>query len=188
VLQIALVELLSRFGTTLKVVLGHSSGEIGAAYTADALTHESACKVAYFRGQVAEKLRATAQIPGAMISINIAESEVPKYLLGLELGSWENTIHIACVNSPTNVILSGSSDAIDLVERDMDQHGVFDQKLNTEIAYHSPAMHAAVRDYALLMGSLEGSYARSCRISSVTGRIPKTFRNSPVLDRLWFPL
>ena len=157
-------------------VVGHSSGEIAAAYAAGALSHESACKVAYFRGQVTGKLRATTETVGAMISTNIPEPEVPEYLGRLDLGSWKDTVHIACVNSPTNVTLSGPLDAINLLKDDLDQRGIFAQKLNTGIAYHSPAMSAVADEYASLMGFLEPGLAKShiglvSMISSVTGHV-----------------
>lgn len=42
--QIPLVDLLASISVKPKVVLGHSSGEIVAAYAASALDHEAACK------------------------------------------------------------------------------------------------------------------------------------------------
>lgn len=58
-LQIALVQLLKSFGIAPKAVVGHSSGEIAAAYAIGALSLESACKASYFRGQLAGRLRET---------------------------------------------------------------------------------------------------------------------------------
>ncbi|THV54000.1 hypothetical protein BGAL_0037g00440 [Botrytis galanthina] len=176
VLQIALVDLLSSFGVTSTAVVGHSSGEIAAAYTTGAISHKSACKVAYFRGIVTEKLRAMTEITGAMIAANIPEHKVPAYLAELDLGSWKDTICVACVNSHTNVTLSGPSEAIDILKFDLDRRGIFAQKLNTGVAYHSPAMLAVADEYASLMGSLESDIVRGQTspiqmISSVTGHV-----------------
>lgn len=44
-LQIALVDLLRSLGIVLSTVVGHSSGEVGAAYAAGALSHEAAVQV-----------------------------------------------------------------------------------------------------------------------------------------------
>jgi acyl transferase domain-containing protein len=44
-IQIALVDLLATFGIAPQYVCGHSSGEIGAAYAAGALTHEAAIEM-----------------------------------------------------------------------------------------------------------------------------------------------
>lgn len=176
-LQIALVDLLSSFGVRPTAVVGHSSGEIAAAYTTGAITHDSACKVAYFRGKVIERLRASTEITGAMIATNIPELEVPAYLAELlDLGPWKETVRVACVNSPANVTLSGPSEAIDILKVDLDQRGIFAQKLNTGVAYHSPAMLAVADEYASLMGPLESDMVKSQTsfihmISSVTGHV-----------------
>ncbi|KAI0882851.1 uncharacterized protein GGS22DRAFT_180934 [Annulohypoxylon maeteangense] len=175
-LQIALIELLRTFGVEPAAVVGHSSGEIAAAYAIGALSHESACKVAYFRGQLAGKLRASAITPGAMMSVNLPETEVPESLekSGVSrLG--EHAICVACINSPTNVTVSGPSDAIDVFKEYLDKQGVFAQKVKTGIAYHSPAMHAVAAEYLSLMGTLEGEEIKNRGrripiISSVTGQ------------------
>lgn len=44
-IQVALVDLLATFGVTPQYVCGHSSGEIGAAYAAGALTQEAAIEM-----------------------------------------------------------------------------------------------------------------------------------------------
>lgn len=64
-LQIALFELLKRFNITASAVVGHSSGEIAAAYAAGALSLPLACKIAYFRGQLVGKLKAEISVAGA---------------------------------------------------------------------------------------------------------------------------
>ncbi|KAI1176830.1 hypothetical protein F4777DRAFT_233829 [Nemania sp. FL0916] len=173
ILQIALVDLLRTLKVAPMAVVGHSSGEIAAAYAVGALSQESACQVAYYRGLVVEKLRAASMInPGAMMSVNIAELQVPGVLarLGMENG----TLHIACVNSPTNVTLSGRIDDIDRLKRYLDQQGIFAQKLNTTVAYHSPAMHEVSTDYLQLLESLRMLAGRTQSIpmvSSVTCQV-----------------
>ncbi|MCQ9186984.1 acyltransferase domain-containing protein, partial [Streptomyces sp. IBSBF 2953] len=81
ILQIALVDLLASFGVVPVAVAGHSSGEIAAAYAAGYLSFESACRVAYYRGEVAERLRsAAASDPGAMLSVGLSETQVASYI------------------------------------------------------------------------------------------------------------
>ncbi|KAM0140370.1 hypothetical protein ACHAP3_002672 [Botrytis cinerea] len=85
------VDLLSNFGGAPTAVIGHSSGEIAAAYTTGSISHKYGCKVAYFHGNVIRKLRAMTEIAGAMTSVNIPEPEVPVYLAKLYLGFWKDT-------------------------------------------------------------------------------------------------
>ncbi|KAI0383706.1 hypothetical protein F5Y04DRAFT_269663 [Hypomontagnella monticulosa] len=181
-LQLALVELLRTFGVIPAAVLGHSSGEIAAAYTIGALSHESACKVAYYRGQVAEKLRrSSVSCPGAMMVVNLAEHQITAFLE--EAGLKGNAVHVACINGPTNITLSGPSDAIKTLKSYLDEQGIFAQEIKTGVAYHSPAMRGVSTEYLQLMGSLETGNVNTRlipMISTVTGRIeaPKLFTTS----------
>ncbi|KAK7713252.1 Type I Iterative PKS [Diaporthe eres] len=173
--QIALVELLRSFGIVPGVVVGHSSGEIAAAYTAGALSLASACKVAYFRGQLAGKVRRTAA-KSAMISVNLAADEVPRYLQKLGRDA-AHTVTLACVNSPVNSTLSGPHDAIQAVQHRLDRDGIFAKVLNTGVAYHSPAMQSIVEEYLELMGQIRprampgNNTTWPSMFSSITGEI-----------------
>ena len=169
-LQIALVELLRSFSITPLAVVGHSSGEIAAAYCIGALSLESACKVAYHRGRLANQLMVSLPRPGAMISVNIPESGVSTYLAKASLSG---NIHVACVNSPFNVTLSGDEADIDSLKDQLNEDGIFAQKLRTGVAYHSPAMHAISAEYHSSMGPLERGEQQSSifMVSSVTGTV-----------------
>ena len=122
-------------------------------YTIGALSLESACKVSYFRGQLAGELRAAQEIssPGAMLSINLAEDKVESYLAGVAEKEASSTsaatsdrLNAACVNSPLNCTLSGPEAAIDAVKAQADLDGIFAAKLKTGVAYHSDAMLAKI--------------------------------------------
>lgn len=183
-LQIALVDLLRSMGVVPVAVVGHSSGEIAAAYTSGALSHESACAVAYFRGLLSAHLHDTAEVQGAMISVNLSEDEAQGYVSRLNHNSEFDQICIACINSPQNVTLSGHASVIDIVKSELDEMGVFAQKLNTGIAYHSPAVRAVAAEYLASMSSVMDSLGDDhgntvTMISSVTGSIvsPESLRD-----------
>lgn len=155
-LQIALVELLGSFNVFPDVVVGHSSGEIAAAYAAGALSLRSACKVAYHRGRLAQQVAtasASKQQPGAMMSVNLTESEAESYLAKASTAG--GGVSVACINSPTNVTLSGDEAAIDQLQAGLEKDGVFARKLRTGVAYHSPAMHQVAGEYSSSLGRLE---------------------------------
>lgn len=152
-LQIALVELLGTFNIFPDVVVGHSSGEIAAAYTVGALSLRSACKVAYHRGRLAGRVAAASALqPGAMMSVNLAEPEAESYLVKASL---PGHVSVACINSPTNVTLSGDEITIDQLQVGLEKDGVFARKLRTGVAYHSPAMHQVAGEYLSSLGRLE---------------------------------
>lgn len=166
--QIGLLELLKSFDMVPKAVVGHSSGEIAAAYAIGALSLESACKVSYFRGLLAGRLRDTSSSAGAMISVNLAEADVASYLDRMGISG----VSVACINSPTNCTLSGPESAIDAIKKEADKESLFARKLTTGVAYHSSAMLAIADEYKQLMGDLEGgkSQSRIRMISTVTGQ------------------
>ncbi|KAI5917692.1 hypothetical protein F4810DRAFT_640865 [Camillea tinctor] len=177
-LQIGLVELLKSFGVIPKAVVGHSSGEIAAAYAIGALSLQSACKVSYFRGKLAGRLRSNSSLPGVMMSVNLAQDQVHDYLTRRGPDGIESFINVACVNSPLNCTLSGNEFAIDTLKQQLDKDQIFAQKLKTGVAYHSPYMAAIAREYLIEMGTLEagngrlkGSRSSIPMVSSVTGRI-----------------
>ncbi|OQE34925.1 hypothetical protein PENCOP_c015G04031 [Penicillium coprophilum] len=185
-IQIALVELLESFGTVPKAVVGHSSGEIAAAYTTGALSLHSACKVAFFRG----KLTSSGAIsPGVMISINVAKAEVPQYLMRAGKGV-AIRLSVACINSPFNCTLSGPEEDINVVKAQADQDGLFAQKLKTGVAYHSAAMNAIADEYLMLIGNIEGAdrqtskvKARIPMVSSVSGKAIR--QNDLAIAQYW---
>ena len=116
------------------------------------------------------------------MSTNIRRDEVEAYLQNKGLEELSGSIHIACINSPSNITLSGDQKSISTLHEALQEDGIFAQILKTGVAYHSPAMRPATSEYQALIGSLEagdsnrGVAARM--ISSVTGKII----SSPVLS------
>jgi NADPH:quinone reductase-like Zn-dependent oxidoreductase/malonyl CoA-acyl carrier protein transacylase/SAM-dependent methyltransferase len=176
-LQIALVELLGSFNIFPDVVVGHSSGEIAAAYSARALSLYSACTVAYHRGRLAGRVAAaSAQQPGAMMSVNLSESEAESCLAK---ASPPGRVSVACINSPTNVTVSGNEVAIDQLQAGFERDGVFARKLRTGVAYHSPAMHPVAGEYLSSLGRLKprelpGRNMNPLMVSTVTSQTVAT--------------
>jgi acyl transferase domain-containing protein len=50
--QLSLVDVLKDLGIISNAVVGHSSGEIAAAYCAEAISFENTMKVSYHRGRL----------------------------------------------------------------------------------------------------------------------------------------
>ncbi|PSN74707.1 reducing type I polyketide synthase [Corynespora cassiicola Philippines] len=171
-LQIALYELIRCFGLEPKAVVGHSSGEIAAAYACGALSFSSACKVSYHRGRLAESLLGTTG-SGAMLAVGISVSSIAPYLETLaNLNGSQLTV--ACINSPTNITVSGDKESIDYLSIFLESDGIFTRELNTGLAYHSPQMLRIAQEYLNSMGELtakEGLYSSMNMASSLTGEI-----------------
>ncbi|CAG8889693.1 unnamed protein product [Penicillium egyptiacum] len=150
VLQIALVDLLANWEIFPKRVMGHSSGEIAAAYCSGKLSREAAWKVAYYRGYVSSK---QLSANGAMMAVGLGASQLHPYLDSVKENNTGELI-IACYNSPKNNTVSGDDAMIDCLKSLLDADGIFARKLNVKNAYHSAHMHGIAQDYLRLMGTL----------------------------------
>ncbi|KAL9095179.1 MAG: hypothetical protein Q9165_002435 [Trypethelium subeluteriae] len=167
-LQIALVDLFSDLGIVPDIVLGHSSGEIAAAYTAGKLTHAEALKVSYNRGFISAKLRAEDVSNGGMIAIGLGEDDVVALLSRIPS---EGSLSIACVNSPNSTTVSGDLAALHALIPILEKESISCQKLRVDIAYHSPHMQRVANDYRQRLKSLapKSSHNRATFISTVSG-------------------
>ena len=163
-IQIALVDLLDSLGVQPTTVIGHSSGEIAAAYAAGALSKYMALRVSYYRGYILNDQ--PVRNKGAMLAVGLGEWEALPYVSQLSKG----TVCVACVNSPTSTTISGDEAAIDELKAILDHQKVFTRKLKVGIAYHSHHMQeGAVRYLHSLKGLKFGQPRPSVKfISSVT--------------------
>ncbi|KAL5339755.1 putative polyketide synthase [Aspergillus crustosus] len=146
-LQIGLVNIFTnRFGVKTSAVVGHSSGEIAAAYAAGANTMKSAIIIAYLRGKVVSSLEGS----GGMAAIGLGRAVVEQYL------SSDILVAIACENSPQSVTLSGDEDGlesfIELIKKD--HPDVLCRQLPIAIPYHSSQMSQIGSHYESLMEPL----------------------------------
>lgn len=158
IVQIALIDLLRTFGVYPSVVIGHSSGEMAAAYCTGALSARSAIKVAYFRGYHSASLAASGTFHGAMMAAALNAEEAERYIEELMEKTGEQGLTIACINSPKSVTISGGAQQIDLLGETLSRKGIFVRKLNVNMAYHSPAMQAVAQQYYNSIGKLERGF------------------------------
>lgn len=170
VLQISLLAVLRHWGITPKATVGHSSGEIGAAYAAGYISHEDAIKVAYFRGVFSEDVaRRLGNRKGIMMAAGVSEADAQEYLEKVT----EGVAVVACINSPSSVTLSGDVSAINQLESALTKDGKFARKLRVKTAYHSPHMQIIADDYLTAMGDIKpmSGNAGTVMYSSVTGKL-----------------
>ena len=134
---------------------------------------ESACKISYFRGQLAGRLREeTNASPEAMMSVNLTRDQVKDYVTGILSPDAAESITVACVNSPSNCTLSGPEAALDTLKIQLDDDEIFAQKLKTGVAYHSSYMSRIATEYLSLISSLDvGEVTKIPMVSSVTGKV-----------------
>ncbi|EJP66434.1 polyketide synthase, putative [Beauveria bassiana ARSEF 2860] len=142
--QVALVDLLGHYGVRPDAVVGHSSGEIAAAYASGAISTEAAMRIAYYRGLVMPLLDATSRL-GGMAAIGLKPQDIKPLL--------QSGVVVGCENSPSNTTITGDKDALD---KTMDSiraayPGVLVRKLHVDRAYHSPHMQVIAPTYLRLL-------------------------------------
>jgi emericellamide synthase (highly reducing iterative type I polyketide synthase) len=170
--QISLVDTLKDLGVVPSAVVGHSSGEIAAAYCAEAISFEDAMTAAYHRGRLTSEMRKENKgKAGAMIAVGASAATVKQSIDHLGAAA-SSRIAIACHNSPASVTVSGDADVIDSLKQRLDEQDIWNRLLRTGgAAYHSPQMlqiaekyHEALKDVS---GGVPGSNITMA--SSVTG-------------------
>ncbi|KAI0889175.1 putative polyketide synthase [Annulohypoxylon maeteangense] len=173
IIQVALVNLLRVFRINPSVVVGHSSGEIAAAYAIGAISRQSAWKLAYYRGLLSSDMAASSDfLPrGSMMAVGASETSLSSYIKETVCISDRGTLVVACVNSPQNVTLSGDADLIQSLQARLEREDIFSRKLKIPVAYHSPHMHHIAQSYRSLIGTLDSgdSPCYTSMVSSVTG-------------------
>lgn len=170
-LQIALADLLASWGIRPQKVIGHSSGEIAAAYAAGILRTESALKAAYFRGLHSSLLQTKLpSVDGAMMAVGLSEKDADAYIEALDPAFGRASV--ACINSPTNVTVSGDRPALVELGEAMRKDRVVARLLKVSTAYHSHHMKAVADDYEQSLAGMEVLAPTDAveMISTVTGR------------------
>lgn len=171
-LQMALVGLLRSWGIVPARVVGHSSGEIAAAYAASRLSQRAAWKAAYWRGYVSAKQLA---VKGTMMAVGLPASELQQYIDQVN-ASIEGELVISCFNSPANQTVAGDVVKVDALKEVLDAKGdIFARKLAVKNAYHSSHMREVSDEYLARLSDLDvdANKAESSSIelfSSVTGQ------------------
>jgi acyl transferase domain-containing protein/acyl carrier protein len=130
-LQLGLLALWDSWGVRPDAIVGHSAGEVAAAYAAKILSLEDAVTVIYQRSRLQQ--RATGK--GRMLAVG-----QPVGALGPILEPWADRVSVAAVNSPEGVTLSGDAEAIEAIEKALTERHVFARFLDVRVPYHSHHM------------------------------------------------
>ncbi|MEC9398925.1 MAG: acyltransferase domain-containing protein, partial [Myxococcota bacterium] len=122
--------LLDAMGVRADVVAGHSFGELTALYHAGVYSEEDFLRIARKRGEL---MAAASDLDGAMTAV---VSDVDTVVARLE--EWGVDVVIANHNSPSQVVLSGATSAIEQVEERLAEAGMKYKRLKVATAFHSP--------------------------------------------------
>jgi hybrid polyketide synthase/nonribosomal peptide synthetase ACE1 len=162
--QLVLVDLLRSAGIMPSSVVGHSSGEIGAAYAANFINARDAIRIAYYRGLYAKLAGGSAGQKGAMLAVGTSLEDATEVI---QLDAFVGRIAVAAHNSPASVTLSGDEDAILEVKTVFEEEKKFARLLKVDTAYHSHHMMACGDAYVKALRACKVEVNRN-RDTSVT--------------------
>lgn len=121
-LQAALTHLL---GITPDATLGHSIGEVAAAYAAGCLTLEEGVTIAYHRALIQSEMKGK----GTLLATGLSETEARAL-----------NVSIAAINTPQSTTLAGTEEELQRIIPHLDEKNIFSRFLRVNIAYHSHHM------------------------------------------------
>lgn len=160
-IQLCLLDVLGSWGIRPSSTVGHSSGEIAAAYAAGLLDRGAAIKCAFYRGRAAVNCRDDAERDVGMLAVGLGTDAVAPFLSTFEGRAW-----IACFNSPSSLTISGKTDALDALAHEIKAAGHFARRLQVDLAYHSELMGIIGDEYESLLNKDGGIDASSAPPSS----------------------
>ncbi|MDN6336439.1 MAG: SDR family NAD(P)-dependent oxidoreductase [Halomonas sp.] len=160
-LQVALTEWFKDHGTEPAAVLGHSVGEVAAAWAAGALSLEDAVKVIYYRSYYQGLTRGM----GAMMAVASSANDISAWL---ELPEF-SAVCLAGINSPQGITLAGPAEPLAALEKRLHEQGAVAKRLPLDYAFHSAAMDSTRDGLIAALGDITPGAAQVPFISTVTG-------------------
>ncbi|MDZ8088868.1 MAG: aminotransferase class III-fold pyridoxal phosphate-dependent enzyme [Nostoc sp. DedQUE12b] len=155
VIEYALAQLWQSWGVKPQAMIGHSIGEFVAACIAGVFTLEDALMLVATRGRFMWELPA-----GAMLSVRLPAKEVEPRL-SAELA-------IAAINGPSLCVVSGPTEAIASLQKQLESEEVICRHLHTSHAFHSPMMDSIIHPFAEVVGKVKLSPPQIPFVSTVT--------------------
>jgi len=159
--QVAIVHALRKAGVDASGYVGHSVGEIAAAWAAGALSLAEAGRVVVARSLHQQRTKGQ----GRMAAIALAGDATRNFLEELE-----SPAQIAALNASHSVTISGSSAEIDRLEGEAKRRGVWFRPLDLDFAFHSQQMDPIREDLLTSLAGLSSRHPKVRLVSTVTGR------------------
>ncbi len=163
--MVSLAELWRSVGVVPDAVIGHSQGEIAAAYVAGALSLEDAARVVALRSRLLVRLSGA----GGMVSVACGLPRA-RELVAASGGR----LNIAAVNGVSSVAVSGDADALEELVRRCEADGVRARRIDVDYASHSARVDAIREPLAEALTGLEPRSSPTAFFSTVTGGLADT--------------
>ncbi|WP_239311614.1 SDR family NAD(P)-dependent oxidoreductase, partial [Frankia sp. Cj3] len=158
--QVALFETWRAWGIEPDAVIGHSMGEIAAAYASGALSLDDAAQVACERSRLLEEISGA----GGLALVELAADDAAELVRGRE-----HELSVAAVNGPRATVLSGPAAVLEDVITGLTERGVFARRIAVEFAAHGPQVEPLQPRLRAALAALRPGTAAIPLYSTVTG-------------------
>ena len=159
-LQVAVVITLRELGVHPAAHIGHSAGEVAAAWASGALTLEQACHVIIQRSL----LQDTTHGHGGMAALSLGEAAAKSLIARID-----PDLAIAAINAAGAVTVAGPKEALDSLEAAAREMRARCSRLDLEYAFHSPTMEPIRQPLLKALAGLQSAAPGERMVSTVTG-------------------
>jgi acyl transferase domain-containing protein/acyl carrier protein len=161
-LEVALLRLLESWGVKPDYLIGHSIGELTAAFAAGIFSLEDACKLVAARGRLMGEL----ETGGAMIAVQAGPEEALE-----SLTESAGRVALAAVNGASSVVLSGDEDAVMALAQTWRLRERKVKRLRVSHAFHSPRMDGMLEAFAEVAREVSFAPPDVPVVSNLTGEV-----------------
>ena len=154
-IEYALAQLWLSWGVKPAAMIGHSIGEFVAACLAGVFSLEDGLKLVATRGRMMWELP-----PGSMLSVLLPAAKVRARLTG--------ELAIAAINGPSLCVVSGPTEAVALLQAELEAESITCRPLHTSHAFHSPMMAPIVVPFTEVVKTIQLDVPKIPFVSTVT--------------------
>ncbi|KPU61416.1 zinc-binding dehydrogenase family protein [Pseudomonas fluorescens] len=162
--QVGVTRMLAEKGVLPVAVIGHSVGEVAAAWACGALTLNDATRVIYHRS----RLQGLTKGCGMMSAVGMSGADTASLLQTLGLDS---EVVVAGENSFKGATVAGPVAALEILEQALTERQVFVRRLGLDYAFHSPAMEVIAGQVIDVLSDIVPGPAALPMYSTVTGDV-----------------
>ena len=156
VIEYALAQLWMAWGVHPEAMIGHSIGEYVAACLSEVFSLEEALSLVALRGKMMQKMP-----HGAMLSVPLPEKEVQSLL--------SKGLSLAAVNTPSSCVVSGPTEAIEVLQAELTEQSVECRRLHTSHAFHSDMMTPLLEAFTERVKQVDLCAPKIPYLSNLTG-------------------
>lgn len=154
----ALAQLWADWNVHPDMMIGHSLGEYVAACLSGVITVSDAISILIERGRLIE---GAGEGLGAMLALPMSSEAA-----ALDLPA---NVSVAVINDAVSCVVSGPTEAIRELEKNLDTRGVATYRLSSRYAFHSKLMDPIMDPFREIVGAIPMSAPRIPYLSNVTG-------------------